>query len=125
VDAIVILQAVLNSNEIRLLAALILVDLVTGVAAALKARAFELQRVGEFLVTNVLPFVIVWGGVSAAAWIAPAADFTIGAVTVSVPVLPALAAAAFVAATVALLGSILENVKGLGLNVPLLRPPSD
>lgn len=40
--------------------ALILADLVTGVAAALKLKKFNWQTLGNFYVTNVLPKLLIW-----------------------------------------------------------------
>lgn len=46
------------SWQVRVLSALILIDVVLGIAAALKAGVFEWGRLAEFYKTNVVPYLI-------------------------------------------------------------------
>ena len=43
----------------------IFVDLILGIAEAIKSKAFAWESVIDFLQTNILPYVIVWGLFSA------------------------------------------------------------
>ena len=64
---IVLLREFADDPTVRLVAALILLDFVTGVAASVKARTFRLGWVSDFLRADVLgkvvPYFAVWGAV--------------------------------------------------------------
>ena len=59
-----ILQSFMSDQRTLTIFALILVDLITGVIAALKLRTFDAQRLMAFYHTNVLPgvlgYLLVW-----------------------------------------------------------------
>lgn len=44
------------------LIAMIALDLISGIVAALRARRFEFQRIGAFYLTNVIPYLIGYCG---------------------------------------------------------------
>lgn len=62
-----LLRAFADDPTVRLVAALILVDFVVGIAAGLKAKTFRLGWVSDFLRNDVLgkvvPYFAVWGAV--------------------------------------------------------------
>ncbi len=99
------LAGLLAQQDIRIILLLIGLDVVFGIAASIKEEKFEWQSIGRFLTTNVLPYVLVYGALKA--------------VLVSLPDWQSVAAAVFTAITVALLGSIANDLKRLGLNIPI------
>lgn len=64
---IALLREFADDPTVRLVAALILVDFVLGVAAGLKAKTFRLGWLSDFLRSDVLgkvvPYFAVWGAV--------------------------------------------------------------
>lgn len=57
-DLLGVLIAVLTSWQLRTVVALVLIDLVLGVASALKRGAFHWSAVANFYITNVIPYVL-------------------------------------------------------------------
>lgn len=84
--------------------ALIFIDLLTGIIASVRAKRFDLQRVGAFYLTNVIPYVIgyaglyVFTGIGLDQYLPPETVNALQPIT-SAPALAALA------------GSILDNVQ--------------
>lgn len=54
----VILMAFLEDARLYTILALVVVDLVLGVAKALKKGEFEWKKVGDFYTTNIIPYTI-------------------------------------------------------------------
>ena len=61
--AMAILLLIVTHWTIQSLAALIMLDVVTGIAAAWKTGEFELQRMADFLSSNVGPYLLCYGAV--------------------------------------------------------------
>jgi hypothetical protein len=107
-DLVAVIIAFCTSPATQTLLALILLDVVFGVAVAARAGAFRWARLADFLGTNVLRYVggglvaalAVAAGVGGEA-LAPLAPYTAGA---AVP---------------ALLGSLLQHLAALGVPLPL------
>jgi len=55
---LVLVLAFFTSWQVKLVFGLILLDLVLGLAAALKTKTFDWQRVAEFYKTAVLPYIL-------------------------------------------------------------------
>lgn len=82
----------------------ILIDVLTGVISSLRAKIFDMQRLGDFYLTNVIPYLLGY----MLFWIT--AFFGLG------DVLPAtltngIASIGYAAIMAALLGSILDNLQ--------------
>jgi len=45
-------------------------NVVTGVAVALKTGVFQFKELGRFMLTKVAPYVLVWGALAVAGWLA-------------------------------------------------------
>lgn len=103
-----VLVSVLTGEWARAIGALILLDVVSGVAAAIAKREFEFQRMGEFLITKLLPFGLVLGSFASAAQLSPEQPW-LGEATKIV----------YALVLVALAGSIANNLKQLGINIPI------
>ncbi len=101
-----VFQWLIESWEIQVLVVLIVVDIITGIALALRKGEFDIRRMSDFLVTNVLPYILVYGAFQFAM-------MTLG------PEWEAMSIAVFGFITVTLLGSVRTNLEGLGLNIPL------
>jgi hypothetical protein len=46
-----------NSNEVRVIALLIVLDVVLGIMAAIKMKHFEWAKVADFYYTNIMPYI--------------------------------------------------------------------
>lgn len=92
--------------DLRVIATLIALDVVVNVAAAIKLKEFEWQRMGDFLLTNVLPYLIVYGGLRAASW-SLGSDWDVAVYAV------------FAVIVATLLGSIATAARDMGLDIPL------
>lgn len=92
------------------LVALIAINVLTGVAKALRSKTFDLQKLADFLRVSVFPQVIGWISISALTSIATQAVLD----QQSASVISGLQAWSMYSAAVAsLLGSIRENVDGI------------
>jgi phage-related holin len=60
------LQLVWQQPEVKFLLAFIMLNVVVAIAATLKTGEFQLQKMGEFLVRKVVPYVLVYGALKAA-----------------------------------------------------------
>jgi len=94
----------MDGVKLTLLMALILGNFVTGIAVAIKTRTFELKKVGEFLYTRVLPYIVAYLGVGVVATIDNSWVWAVTAVW------------AVILAT--LVGAVLTNLKELGVGIP-------
>jgi len=118
-DILGLLRMFANDGRVKTLAALILIDVVLGIAAAIKSGVFDIKKVGQFYKTMVIPYVLgylaIWGAgflldpewLGGAAWIAS----------------EAMQWAPWAALIASLAGSILANLQGLGIAVPPEEPP--
>lgn len=52
------LKTFLQATETRLILVLILIDVITGVIAAIRVNTFDGQRIADFMFSNVLPYVL-------------------------------------------------------------------
>jgi phage-related holin len=116
-DYIQNLQTVLNGTQVVAILVLILVDFITGVAAALVTGKFDLVKFANFLKTSVLPFFLVYLALGLAA--ALISKDLLGDFAFILD--PVLLNAAWVAIIGVLANSILENVREAGLKVPTLQ----
>ena len=57
-----------NSGEVRLIFALILLDMISGIMAALRLGVFDWQRVALFYRTNVVPGILGYAALWLFAW---------------------------------------------------------
>jgi len=53
-----ILFDILGSWQVKTVAGLVLIDVVLGVAAAIRAGIFDWQKLADFYLTNVLPYIL-------------------------------------------------------------------
>lgn len=94
--------AMVDGVKLTTLFALILCNFLTGVAVAVKTHTFELKKLGEFLYTRILPYIVAYFGVGIAA---VADNNWTWAVTATWGIILAT-----------LVGAILTNLKELGIN---------
>lgn len=93
-----------NGARLSVLAALIVANLLTGVAVSIYTKNFRLKAVGDFLLSRVLPYVLGYLSVVVVAVIEPAWQAAVTAVWAVI--------------IAALTGAILSNLKELGINLP-------
>lgn len=93
-----------NGARLSVLAALIVANLLTGVAVSIYTKNFRLKAVGDFLLSRVLPYVLGYLSVVVVAVIEPAWQTAVTAVWAVI--------------IAALTGAILSNLKELGINLP-------
>ena len=91
--------------------ALVLLDLVTRVAVSIARGAFAWGKVLDFLRTNVVPYVLAWGAIEGLMY---AADYVAFPPEVLTP-FTGLAAIIYALILARLIGSILGNLKDLGV----------
>ena len=100
-----LIQQFANDREVQVVAALVALDFVLGVAAAVKGGSFRLSYLADVLrndvIGKVIPYYAIWAAVTLGG------DISIGGVGIKDVV-----AAAVVAA---LSGSVLSSLKDLGL----------
>jgi len=84
--------------------ALIVGNFITGIAVAIKIKTFALKKMGDFLYTRVLPYIIAYFGVGVVALVEDSWNWAVTAVW------------AVIIAT--LTGAILQNLKELGVKIP-------
>lgn len=114
-----IVIAFFTSPQVSTILALIVMDLLTGIAAAIHLRQFDWRSLGDFYLSNVLPFILgylaLWIGVTfaAAQWLGPYADI-IGEATVTL---------GWLAIIGTLVGSIRDNLTEIGLTLPTTPEP--
>ncbi len=96
---------VLNEPDIKAIGCLIFLDLVLGVAAAIKQQEYEWERLGRFLLTNVLPYILVYAAIKLVAY--------------EMPEWEAVRIAVLATIVMTLAGSIALYAKRLGLNIPI------
>lgn len=60
------LELVWQQPEVKFLVVFIMLNVVVAVAASLKTGEFQLQKMGEFLVRKIAPYVLVYGALKAA-----------------------------------------------------------
>ena len=96
--------ALADGIKLLVLGVLILANWLCGIAASIYTREFRLKKVGNFLLTRVLPYVISYFAVCFIAIVEPSWEV---AVTFIWGVILA-----------ALVGAILANLKDMGINLP-------
>jgi membrane associated rhomboid family serine protease len=101
-----IIDWLLAQWDLKVIAVLIFLDLLTAIAVALHSRTFDARRLADFLGRLVLPYLIVYVGFKVTMW--ALGDPWQAAVY-----------AALGAIVLALYTSIKDNLKELGLNIPL------
>lgn len=94
----------MDGVKLTLLMALIIANFVTGIAVAIKSQTFALKKMGEFLYTRILPFIVAYLGIGVVALIDNSWAWAATAVW------------AVILAT--LVGAILQNLKELGIKIP-------
>jgi hypothetical protein len=97
--------------QFAVLLLLILIDVVVTVAKAIRDGKYEWNKLLCFLRTNVAPYVLIWGVLAGAGWLAAYAgitDATLGAIVVFVDIVYALILARLAA-------SILGTFRDLGI----------
>ncbi len=108
-NILTVLTAFLNDQRTLTLLLLIVVDLVVGIIAALRAGAFAWRRVGDFYRTNVLPYLLGYGLV-----------YAIGALGVGALLGPTWQE---VVQTVGAGPAIISLIASIGANLLIIRAP--
>ncbi len=99
-----ILQALFSNEQMKYLVALIVANLILGIAASIKGRDFKLTAVADWLLGRVLPLLLGYGSAALIAWSNPEMEF--------------IRTAAFGTLTIALLGYIMANLRDFGVPLP-------
>ncbi len=94
----------IDGLKLTLLLALIIANFVTCIAVAIKTRTFEMKKMGEFLYSRILPYVVAYFGVGIVALVDSSWTWAVTAVW------------AVILAT--LVGAILQNLRELGVSIP-------
>lgn len=105
-----ILNSFVHDTQVHAVAVLIAADIVFGVVAALKLGTFRWKLIADYLMEDVVGKVVPW-----------LALFAFGKVSTSSVAgidFGTIADAAFVTATLALVGSLTQSLQDLGVNVP-------
>lgn len=107
-----LLELVYGHAWTRAAVILILADVLSGVAVALYHRDFQLARIGEFLLTRAIPYLIGAGVLELVVLaVAPAEGVAgVGRET--------LAAGAWIFAIASLVGHVLGNLRQMGVPIP-------
>lgn len=105
-----IIHRIAADQELQTMLAVVVVDLVLGVLAALKLGTFRLAYLSNFMRNDLLGKVVPWAFLDSAAIVAGGLDIVIPGVDLTVT---AQAAGGVIIA--ALVGSILGSLKDLGL----------
>lgn len=106
-----VFQQIASDSTFKALLVLIALDVVLGVAAAVKQRDFAFSKVAGFLRDDVLAKVLPWAALEAGALFAPSS----AALGVDLGV---VADGAFVLAVAALVGSLTSSLETIGLKIP-------
>jgi len=93
-----------NGTKLMVIVALIAANFLAGIVASIYTRAFQLRKVGDFLLTRVLPYIFGYFAIVIVAMIQPTWQTWI-------PIVWGIIVAS-------LSGAILANLKHLGLNLP-------
>ena len=96
--------ALMDGVKLTLLMALIIANFGTGIAVAIKSNTFALKKMGEFLYSRILPYIVAYLGVGVVALVDASWVWAVTAVW------------AVILAT--LIGAILQNLKELGVQIP-------
>lgn len=107
-----IIVAFFFSAKLHIILALIALDLVLGVAVAIRTKTFELRRIADFMIGMVLPYVLVYLALHIIVHLVVEIESIIGQGVDTVVFLLILAA---------LGASIFENFKMLGINLPSMN----
>lgn len=97
------------SAKLDIIVALVIIDVVLAVAAALRQQTFDLRRLGDFLTTMILPYVLVYLVLTITVGLVPALNGVLG---------QGLDLLVFGVIVASLLAAIYENLKSIGLNLP-------
>lgn len=108
-----LIQSFVSDQQFHAVAALIVIDFVLGVAAALKLGTFALSYVSNFTRNDVLGKVVPF-------FVLHSFGLVAGSTTIVVPGLDVsrLSDAAWIAVTAALVGSIISSLGDFGLGLP-------
>lgn len=109
VDAIV---AFFFSAKLDVILALIAIDLVLGVALALRTKTFDLRCLSDFLTTMIFPYVLVYMAVDIIIKLVPALNGVLG---------QGINLLVFSAIVASLAASIYQNFKALGISLPVTQ----
>ena len=106
-DFLSTVKALFYDTGLNIVLGLVALDLIMGVAGAIKTGTFDWSKLGQFYLTNIVPYVLSYAGIYAVDLFVP--DL-LGAYMDA-----ALVAIAFGAITTNLLASIGKNLVALGL----------
>lgn len=98
------LTTLLGTSEVQWIVILISIDVVLGIIAAILKKDFRLGKVANFMKKAVLGYVFGFA--------------VLAIVAQSLPSLAIIATAAFCLIVLALVGSILNNLGKMGMNLP-------
>jgi hypothetical protein len=104
-----VIETIYNNGWVRFAVALIVADVVSGVALALYNRDFRLAQVSEFLVTRAIPYLLGAGVVQLVLLAAPLEYAGL---------MKGLEVAVWGFVVAALLGHVLDNLRQMGLPIP-------
>jgi hypothetical protein len=99
-----LLAAVLANDQVRLILALIAADVMLGIAASIRSGQFQLSRLGAFLGSKVVPYLLGYGAVRMVAEVMPEWQ--------------PYSTAVWLVVVAALVGDLTANLQQLGLPVP-------
>lgn len=104
-----LIVAFFYSAKLDIIVALVIIDVVLAVAAALHQQIFDLRRLGEFLTTMILPYILVYLVLTITVGMVPALNGVLG---------QGLDLLVFGVIVASLAAAIYENLKRIGLNLP-------
>ena len=96
--------ALVDGTKLLVLMALIAVNFILGLAVSIKTGTFRLKAIADFMVSRVLPYILGYFAVGIMAVVEPSWQV---AVTITWGLI-----------IIALVGSVIANLKEIGINVP-------
>lgn len=114
-DALSLARAVWDDGWFKVILALLVLNVATGIAAALYLKTFALGALGDFLLTRALPYILVDGALQLVIRLA-LGDTAMGAAGIDTAL--GVLVHGFVVA--ALVGKILANLRDLGIPIPMM-----
>lgn len=95
------------NTQVQTILALVFLDLIFGISAAIKTKTFTFNAIADFIGSNVFPYVLVYGGLQAVLTVGSPGNI----------VTDTMLGGVFATIVLALVGSILGSAQLLGLNI--------
>lgn len=96
--------ALVDGTKLTVLIALIAVNFILGLAVSVKSKTFRLKQVADFMVSRVIPYILGY--------------FSVGILAVVEPSWQHSVTVAWGVIILALIGSVITNLKEIGINLP-------